>query len=410
VAIRFLKDGRAEPWHVYYNHPFSGKRVTIPFADEKAARAENSSIKHRLKYDRESFREPDYGQDTGTGNGELTVDDVLLMYLRDVAARKKDRRFAKRNMENTLSHLVFVRPIIGRIPVSELTKSHMREVVAELRRDKTIPQKYKSGKVIKRKIKGCSQATINRKISIVQSALNWAEDAEVIAENPIRRFKAPRGPNLKPAPPTPEEATRILAAASDHVRRVVVIGIGTGARVGPSELFRLRWCDVSLSRNSIRIWSADKNQGIGHRDMDIKPAVATALKIWKEMDTRAGLGENGHIIHWRGKPVSSIKTAFWRTLERAGIDRRIRPYDCRHAFATQALANGADIKAVATLMGHADPTMILRHYQEVVEEAKRAAVDSVPDLVLPDLTTGPKDLTKPPAQAADEPSHDWLPQ
>jgi integrase len=401
-----MKDGREKPWHVYFNHPFSGKRVTIPFSDEKAAKAENSSIKHRLKYDRESFREDDGDQDAENGNGELTVDDVLLMYLRDVAARKKDMRFAKRNMENTLSHLVFVRPIIGRIPVSELTRAHMREVVAELRKDKTITQKYKK-KTIDRKIRGNSQATVNRKISIIQSALNWAEDSEIIVENPIRRFKAPRGPNLKPGAPTPEEATRILAAASDHVRRVVVIGIGTGARVGPSELFRLRWCDVSLSRNSIRIWSADKNQGIGHRDLDIKPAVATALKIWKEMDLNAGLGENSHIIHWRGKPVSSIKTAFWRTLERAGIDRRIRPYDCRHAFATQALANGADIKAVATLMGHADPTMILRHYQEVVEEAKRAAVDSVPDLVLPDLSTGPQDLTKPPVSKTVQ-DHDEL--
>lgn len=66
-------------------------------------------------------------------------------------------------------------------------------------------------------------------------------------------------------------------------------------------------------------------------------------------------------------------------LIRAGITRRIRPYDLRHAFATEAIAAGADIGTVAKLMGHTDMNMILKHYQHVLSSQKRAAVEALPE-------------------------------
>ena len=61
---------------------------------------------------------------------------------------------------------------------------------------------------------------------------------------------------------------------------------------------------------------------------------------------------------------------------KAGITRRLRPYDLRHAFATFALDAGADIKAVAEMMNHSNPSMILRHYQHTKEATKRSIIDS----------------------------------
>ena len=77
--------------------------------------------------------------------------------------------------------------------------------------------------------------------------------------------------------------------------------------------------------------------------------------------------------------MSSIKTAWRNTLRRAGITRRIRPYDLRHTFATEAIAAGADIGTVARLLGHSSPTMILQHYQFVMDKQKRAAVEALPE-------------------------------
>jgi integrase len=86
------------------------------------------------------------------------------------------------------------------------------------------------------------------------------------------------------------------------------------------------------------------------------------------------------MINYNGQHIKSIKTAWRKSLKRAGITRRIRPYDLRHAFATEALAAGADIRTIAELTGHADVAMVLRHYQHVLDRQKQAVVNLIPDL------------------------------
>lgn len=390
---------RQTQWYVNYRHPYllddkgKPKRIYEPFDNEDDAKKRDAKVKYQLKYEREVFLPENHEENAG--DDSLRVDDVLMLYLKDIAARKKDRRFAKKNMKTTLDHLKYVRPIIGNIAVEELCKADMRKVVTELRKDRVIDQTYtkkgRAGKTIKRKMKGCGQSTINRKVGIIKSALNWAEEQELIEENPIRHFKAPRGPNNKPDAPTPDEINKILLAASDHVRRVVVIGVGTGARVGPSELFDVKWSDLSPDCKTLRIHSADKNTAISCRDIDLKPTVTVALRIWREIDAKKG-NITGHIIYWNSKPVNSIKHAWSNTLERADITRRIRPYDCRHHFITQALRKKCDLKAISTIVGHADPTMILRHYQDVVAESLQEVMNSVTELEMPEIGTGPQDL------------------
>jgi len=101
------------------------------------------------------------------------------------------------------------------------------------------------------------------------------------------------------------------------------------------------------------------------------------FRAWKAEDAQSGAV---HIINRNGKGIASIKTAWAATLRRAGIDRRIRPYDLRHAFATEAIAAGADVGTVAKLMGHSTPAMILNHYQYVMDGQKRAVIEALPDI------------------------------
>lgn len=70
------------------------------------------------------------------------------------------------------------------------------------------------------------------------------------------------------------------------------------------------------------------------------------------------------VINYRGKPLRAIKTAWNATLRRAGIERKMWPYDLRHAFATSALSADVDPGTVAQIMG-TSTTMIFEHYQHV---------------------------------------------
>ncbi|MFW5836866.1 MAG: tyrosine-type recombinase/integrase, partial [Desulfovibrionaceae bacterium] len=111
--------------------------------------------------------------------------------------------------------------------------------------------------------------------------------------------------------------------------------------------------------------------------VDLREDFQERLKAWKAEDDKQGIP---WVIHYRKKPVTSVKGAWKRACEKVGITRGIRPYDLRHAFATEVLAQGGDVKAVAEIMGHADTTMIHKHYQHVLNKQKKAAIDKLPSL------------------------------
>ena len=64
-----------------------------------------------------------------------------------------------------------------------------------------------------------------------------------------------------------------------------------------------------------------------------------------------------YIIAYKGKPISSIKKTWHKSLERAGITRRIRPYDLRHAFAVAHYRRYRDVYATSRALGHASVNM-----------------------------------------------------
>ena len=111
----------------------------------------------------------------------------------------------------------------------------------------------------------------------------------------------------------------------------------------------------------------------------LRQDVLRLLRRWEAEDAGNGCP---WVIHYRGRPVRSISRAWHNTLRRAGIERRIRPYDLRHAFASRALDNAADLKCVAEVMGHANEKMIVRFYRHTSARQRRKAVNAAPSLGL----------------------------
>jgi integrase len=230
--------------------------------------------------------------------------------------------------------------------------------------------------------RGVKTTTSHRRLTILRAAFSWATEEELLSANPIAGVRLPAGRSERIAPPSYAETRALLGSARGHLRRVILLGVFIGARIGPSELFRLRWTDVDFDRQSIRVWSAAKSRSRAYRDVPIRRALLADLRGWADEDRGAGMES---VISWRGKPVAGVKGAWKKCLERAGILRRIRPYDLRHAFATYALDSGADINAVADIMGHSNVATLLAHYRHTGEAVRRAAVESFPDVTRPAL-------------------------
>jgi integrase len=189
-------------------------------------------------------------------------------------------------------------------------------------------------------------------------------------------------------PPTLHERQRIYDAAPPHVKRFIILNYNTGARSGASELLKINWEHVDLDAGIITVISANKG-GPKLRYVPISDELAEHLVKWRQEDaTKRGLDDpalvSGPVVHYRNNPLIKIGKAWRTTLSRAGITRRIRPYDLRHAFATDLIAGGGDIGTVSRLMGHSRPDTTLKIYQHVSSKQEKDVLNRLPRAIKKD--------------------------
>lgn len=349
MGIQFHQS-RKKPWVVTWKNPWTGKKHVRGFDNEASAVAFDTAQADMAAKEKTLLRKT---HERKGGYALSTVKEILETYFRlsrsNTLTIKQDRY-----------HAAHILAAFGHRQAKGLGRQdilHFSEA---------------------QHVRGIAQSTVNRRVSILRAALNWSVRNGILPENPLHDLRLPQARARRIAPPTPQEAQAILWAAAPHVQRVVILGLCAGPRIGPSELFRLEWRDVDLSLAMIRMPNAQKNRLEDGRDIPIRAALLPLLHVWHDRDTAAGIR---HVISWGGRPIRSICRAWHTALTRAGIGRRIRPYDLRHAFATYALAGSADIGSVARLMGHTDASMILKTYQHVQDAQKRAAIEAAPDIL-----------------------------
>lgn len=86
--------------------------------------------------------------------------------------------------------------------------------------------------------RGVGQSTVHRRVSILRAAYGWAVRARLLLSNPLVSLRIAKPKAQRIAPPSVKEARLLYDAAAPHIQRVIVLGMATGARIGPSELFR----------------------------------------------------------------------------------------------------------------------------------------------------------------------------
>lgn len=218
---------------------------------------------------------------------------------------------------------------------------------------------------------GRKRTSVHRELSILRAVVRWSVSRRLLASNPMDGYALPTRDDAVLQPPTSAELAAIYQAAAPHLRRAIRLAYFTGMRCGESELLALRWEAVDLVNGSIFVESAKKG-GMKSRIVPIASGLDSALREWLADDREQG--PLGTVVHYHGKPVSRIKTAWRAALVRAGITRRIRPYDLRHLAASAMLDAGADLKSVSEILGHASPDMTLRTYQHTSTTLRREAI------------------------------------
>jgi integrase/recombinase XerD len=174
-------------------------------------------------------------------------------------------------------------------------------------------------------------------------------------DNPTANIEQPRWWKPLPHVLVLEEVDRLLAAPDLNTpkgirdRALLEVLYATGLRV--SELIGLRLDGVNIEIGFVRCLGKGSKERIVPLGESAAAAVATYLPVRKVKKPTDYLFLNN-----RGGKLSRMQ--FWRILKeygfRAGIKKRLTPHVLRHSFATHLLERGADLRAVQTMLGHAD--------------------------------------------------------
>ena len=237
-------------------------------------------------------------------------------------------------------------------------------------------------------IEGLALSTRARRLSAVKQLYRFAFEEGWRSDNPALRIAGPGKARKLPKTLTEDEVTRLIDAARAHGRRaadrlrngcLLELLYATGMRV--SELVEL---PVSAARGDPRMLLV-RGKGGKERMVPLSDPARAQLAAWlaardaaaEERRTRRlppspwqfpSTGKSGHLTRHRFHGMlKDIAVAA------AVSPDAVTPHRLRHAFATHLLAHGADLRAIQTLLGHADVSTT-EIYTHVLDERLKALV------------------------------------
>jgi integrase len=246
-------------------------------------------------------------------------------------------------------------PYLGNIPADKITHETIDAFIRARKRD------------------GVKNRTIRDQINYIHTILNHAVKAERIVYNQIKGHALPRDDSERIRPPSAEEFEAMVEHAAPHVRRALLLAYYCSARPGRVELFSLQWKDVDLIVRTITITSAQKG-GLPLRQVPISDSFLPILTQWHKEDLDTS---QRYLIHYNGQRITRMNAGWENAKRRAGITRRLRPYDIRHMSASVMLERGADLKTVSKILGHKNVMQTVNTYQHVADGMKRDAVSKL---------------------------------
>ena len=217
---------------------------------------------------------------------------------------------------------------------------------------------------------GKKTSTISRSLASIRSFYQYLIRVKKIKYDPTENIQSPKVEKRVPSVLTSEEVEKLLSQPKDvdlkgtRDKAMLEVAYATGMRV--TEIISLNVEDVNLEEGFITCKSASKQRSIPLGSISIAALReyirdARPIMIKDENETALFVNVNGKRLTRQG---------FWKIVkfykEQAHITKDITPHILRHSFATHLLQNGADLKAIQTMLGHSDisSTQVYTQFQD----------------------------------------------
>lgn len=213
---------------------------------------------------------------------------------------------------------------------------------------------------------GLAVSTRARRLSAIKQLYRFAFEEGWRNDNPAIQIKGPGKPKRLPKTLGVEDVDRLLHAARTHGREtarntcLMELLYATGMRV--TELVSL---PIAAARGNPQMLLV-RGKGGKERMVPLSAAALNAISDWldvrdtaEDLAKRKGIPASKFLFPSRGKDGHLTRHRFFVLIKElavaAGISpESVTPHTIRHAFATHLLAGGADLRAIQTMLGHAD--------------------------------------------------------
>jgi integrase/recombinase XerD len=215
---------------------------------------------------------------------------------------------------------------------------------------------------------GKASTTLARNIASIRSFHQFLFREKVSLQDPSVHIETPKTERKLPKVLSPQEVEALLEkpASNDPFtqrdKAMLELLYATGIRV--SELVQLNISDIHLDMGFIRCMG----KGSKERIIPLGKMAQSAIERYIHNGRSAmlkGKKTEALFLNHHGNRLS--RQGFWKILKqlakKANIEKELTPHTLRHSFATHLLENGADLRAVQEMLGHADisTTQIYTH-------------------------------------------------
>ena len=201
-------------------------------------------------------------------------------------------------------------------------------------------------------------STVLRTIASIRSFYKYELKIKKVTEDPTERIKSPKIEKKAPCILTSKEVELLLEQPQCvdlkgiRDKAMLEFAYATGMRV--TEIISLDVDDVNIEQEAVICKTRNKNRTIPLGKMAlnaVKEYIGEARNILVKSEKEKAL-----FVNLNGKRLT--RQGFWKIIkyyqEQAQIEKDITPHTLRHSFATHLLQNGADLKAIQTMLGHSD--------------------------------------------------------
>ena len=235
------------------------------------------------------------------------------------------------------------------------------------------------------------------------SILSNAVEEGYLLHNPAWKMYKPQG-EKKARPVADEELVQRLIAALEGQRlkyeTYFKLVLATGMRRG--EACGLRWSDINWKKRSIHIqrnvvklsrepiFVKPPKTASGDRVVYISKEMAKLLKSWKQQcmwDRKQNdevLQEDDYLFRQpNGDPMvpTTFTFRFKKILRQNGLPENLNVHSLRHTNASLLIAQGVDVRTVASLLGHSQASTTLDIYAHAFDKKKREAQEKLGEVM-----------------------------